>query len=64
MSQIDLVARYLKRYHSITSMFAFRRFSVTRLADIVHKLRRRGTEITTQLIAHKGTRYARYRLAK
>lgn len=37
MKQSDVVLRHLKRHRTITSQQAWGRYSITRLADVVHK---------------------------
>lgn len=49
---------------SITSLEAFEKFRATRLADIVYKMRKRGHNITTEMIEINGIRFAKYRLIK
>lgn len=61
--QPDIVLRHLRRRH-ITAMDAFRKYNITRLEDVIHKLRRRGHVIVTELRKGNGTRYAIYRLAR
>lgn len=63
-SQPKLILNYLRRYRQITPWIALRRFHCFRLADVIWKLRGRGHGIRTVLVPWKGTRYARYRLAK
>jgi hypothetical protein len=49
---------------SITSLEAFEEFRATRLADIVYKMRKRGHNITTEMVEINGIRFAKYRLIK
>jgi hypothetical protein len=49
---------------SITSLEAFEKFRATRLADIVYKMRKRGHNITTEMVEINGIRFAKYRLIK
>jgi len=49
---------------SITSLEAFEEFHATRLADIVYKMRKRGHNITTEMVEINGIRFAKYRLIK
>lgn len=63
--KVQAVAAYLKERGEITSMEAFELFGDTRLADTVHKLRKKGWEIETVMCEGKtryGTtaRYAKY----
>lgn len=64
MTHVEQIAAHLKRHRTITSVQAWSRYGVTRLADCIHKLRRRGVQVDTELVPHKTTRYARYRLVK
>ena len=66
-TQIDKVLDHLKRCRrsGITSKIAFERYSITRLASAIRDLRKRGTDIETELLrSADGSRYAVYRLAK
>ena len=47
MTQIERVQRHLEENRNITSLQAFNDYGVTRLADIIYKLRRRGMNIDT-----------------
>lgn len=49
---------------SITSLEAFEKFRATRLADIVYKMRKRGHNITTEMVEINGIRFAKYRMIK
>ena len=49
---------------SITSLEAFEKFHANRLADIVYKMRKRGHNITTEMVEINGIRFAKYRLIK
>jgi hypothetical protein len=64
MTKIEQVHLHLRRHRSITSVQAFARYGVTRLADCVFTLRGRGVHIETELVPHGVTRYARYRMVK
>lgn len=44
-TQQDVVLEYLKKYGKITSNDAFYDLHITRLADVIYKLRRKGYEI-------------------
>ena len=62
-TKIPDVYYHLSRGHPLTSLQAFEKWRVTRLADVVHELRTRyGVEIATELVKSGATRYARYRL--
>lgn len=43
------ILKYLQEHGSITSMEAFHKFGVTRLAAIIFNLRERGHDIDTQM---------------
>ena len=66
-TQIDTVLAHLRRYRraGITSMVAFKRYNITRLASAISDLRKRGAAIETELRqSADGSRYAIYRLVK
>ena len=63
-TKIEQIHAHLRRHRSITSVQAFARYGVTRLADCVFTLRRRGVAIDTELVPSWVTRYARYRMVK
>lgn len=46
-NQVSQTLAHLKAYGTITSMVAFQRYGITRLADKVLKLRQRGYHIET-----------------
>ena len=60
MTQKELVYKHLTHYGSITSMEAFNDYKITRLADIVFKLKKDGVQINTSLVGSK--HFARYSL--
>ena len=60
--QPEVVLKHLKRRRRITAMDAFDQYRITRLADVIHKLRGRGINIVTELRPANGSRYAVYRL--
>lgn len=62
MTQCETVLAHLKRHRTITPMQAWSRYSITRLADCVHKLRRRGHPVLTEPQRSGRTTYAKYRL--
>jgi hypothetical protein len=62
MTQEKLVLTHLKRHRTITPMQAWSRYSITRLADVVHKLRRHGHSVLTEPQRTGRTTYAKYRL--
>ena len=66
--QQNEVLRHLKSIGTITSQLAWRDYGITRLADVVYKLRKRGYDIETETIKVKNrhgrpVRCARYSLA-
>lgn len=69
MTQKQEVLNYMKTHkRGITSFVAFERFGITRLADIIFKLRQEGFEILTEQLTTKNryghvVNYARYSLA-
>lgn len=62
MTQAETILLHLKRHRTITSQQAWSRYSVTRLADVVHKLRRHGYAVMTEPQRTGRTVYAKYRL--
>ena len=62
------VLKYLKTHKGITPYIAFERFGITRLADIIYRLRDEGWDIITEMVTTKNrygnvVSYARYSLA-
>ena len=47
MTQADMVADHLNSFGSITPMEADQCYAITRLADVVYKLKKRGVRIKT-----------------
>ena len=65
MTQQQTVLAHLIAYQGITSQIAFHKYNITRLADVVFKLRKRGNSIKTiDMNNGKGTLYAKYVLEK
>ena len=67
MTQKELVLRHLQDFGSITSMEAFSDYGITRLSDVVFRLRNEGFKIKTNDETRKNrygtpTTYARYTL--
>lgn len=62
--QTQIVLKHLRRYRRIDSMKAFGMYNITRLADVIWRLRRQGHAISTEMVSKPRTRYAIYRLAK
>ena len=58
MTQIEEVRKYLRNNHSITSVEAYEMFGITRLSDIIFKLRNMGYKIQTVSVKGKN-RYGR-----
>lgn len=68
-TQKEMVTKHLRRFGKITSAQAWERYGVTRLADIVYKLRRDGMIITTEETKAKNrfgrsVQFATYRLKR
>lgn len=68
-SQISEIIHHLRKYKSITSMEAIKRYGATRLSGIIFVLKERGFEIETELREVKNryghiTRIAVYHLIK
>lgn len=62
MTQAETILLHLKRHRTITSQQAWSRYQITRLADVVHKLRRHGHSVMTEPMRAGRKTYARYRL--
>ena len=58
--QTDVVMEYMDKFGGITSMQAYH-LGITRLADVVFKLRKAGVVIETIPHVANGTTYAEYR---
>jgi hypothetical protein len=68
-SQKDLVLEHLERGWSITSLEAWQMYGISRLSDIILKLRRSGYNIETTMVESKTklgheARYGTYRMVK
>lgn len=66
-TQKDLVLEHLERGWSITSLEAWDKYGISRLSDIILKLRREGYHIDTEMVDGRTklgaeTRYGTYRL--
>jgi hypothetical protein len=61
-TQVEVILEYLKR-HPITSKEAIKYFGVTRLSDVIFKLRRRGLNIITEMVTVT-TRYGNVEVAR
>lgn len=62
MTQAETILLHLKRHRTITSQQAWSRYQITRLADVVHKLRRHGHSVMTEPMRTGRKVYAKYRL--
>lgn len=67
-SQQEVVLQYLKTHKSLTSLQAFEKWHITRLASVIHILRNQGYNIITAEMTcdtqFGPTTYARYTLLK
>lgn len=52
-TQLAEVLSYLQKHKGITPYQAFEKFGITRLADIIFKLRKAGYEIKSESISRK-----------
>lgn len=62
-SQKEVVLKHLKR-RSLTSWDAIMHYGVTRLADVVFKLKSDGYQINTRIEHGEGKRWAKYTLVR
>lgn len=61
MTQEEIVLEHMRKHGSITSMTAFRRYSITRLSGRIFNLRKAGYIIDMVWeTSQYGTRYGRY----
>tara|TARA_R100000234_G_C4928188_1_gene147250 strand:+ start:337 stop:588 length:252 start_codon:yes stop_codon:yes gene_type:complete len=66
MTQKEIILDYLKKNKSITSWQAIQDFHITRVADVILRLRADGHNIETKMVIHKNSRtgkklqYAKY----
>ena len=60
MTQEQQVLKHIERYGKITSMKAFERYGITRLAARIHNLREKGYRIRTDTITNNKANYASY----
>lgn len=68
-SQISAVINHLRKYKTITSMEAIKKYGATRLSGIIFVLKERGFGISTELVVGVNrygnkTRYGIYHLDK
>lgn len=69
MTQQKLILAHLDTYGSITPMEAFGEYGITKLATRISELRRKGVEISGEMVEGKNRfgepiRFMRYRRAK
>ena len=68
ITQIECVRVYLENNDSLTSLEAFKRWHITRLSSIIHRLRKRGYNISTTMKTSNesgySSTYAVYKLIK
>jgi len=60
MSQLDQVLNHFAKKKSITSWEAITKYGITRLADVIFKLKGRGYKIMTVTETADGKKWARY----
>lgn len=68
MTQKELILRHMKEFGSITAWDALMKYGITRLADIIYKLKKDGYEIESEMVVKKkGERtinFSRYSIKK
>ena len=63
MSQYETVMNHLEQHGTITSWEAITNYGITRLADVVYKMRNDGVVVVTETAeSDKGNKYAIYHL--
>ena len=60
MSQEIKVLNHIKRHKKISSMQAFSKYNITRLAAVVYNLRAKGYAIKTDIVTKANSSYAVY----
>lgn len=61
ITQEDLILAHMREHGSITSMTAFEKYQITRLAVGIHSLRKKGYSIDTlDEVSSTGKHYGRY----
>jgi hypothetical protein len=60
MSQEIQILNHIKRYKKISSMQAFSKYNITRLAAVVYNLRAKGYAIKTDIVNKANSSYAVY----
>lgn len=63
LTQKEMVMKHLKR-KTLTSMEAFERYHITRLAAVIQRLKREGNKIRTIVNPQGRAHYAIYKLEK
>lgn len=65
-SQVEIIIEHLERNGHITSMEAFSRYKITRLAAVISLIKKRGYNITSECVINPDRigHYARYWLNK
>lgn len=61
-SQPEMVAEYLKNHKVIKVWYAITVMRITRLSEIIRRLRARGINIKTVIVEENGSRFAEYHL--
>ena len=62
MTQTQMILSDMKRGYRVSNFTAFQRHSITRLGDVIFRLRGKGYEIATINMEKDGKRWAEYRL--
>ena len=55
ITQKDIVLRHLKENKKISSWNAITKYRITRLSDVIHRLKKEGYHITTTMKTHKSS---------
>jgi len=61
-SKTERILNWLQKGKSITPIQAWERFGSYRLSSVINRLRKRGHNITTELIDDGDSTFAKYRL--
>lgn len=64
MRQQDIVLMHLKDRKTITTWDAFRYYGITRLAEMIRRLKKDGHKIVTNMKIGNHTHYAEYKLER
>jgi hypothetical protein len=63
MTQCDMILRHLRSGRTLTSLQAFRLFTITRVSDRCRDLRKKGIPVKSEMIRlNSGLRVAQYSL--